>query len=249
MDTNIQNKGLLRINMLHVNTPFGRFWSDLTHLERNYILIKRDVLCRSLFQTGLMYTLIPIATFCLCKITLTVHIRHFCPPTLSFSNTGASCNSKHGAWLQRTVETQVGLSEPNAGPFFKSSEFKLQRKAWKCSILMGICLQHRWQYNFFSSSFWGIRQSCSCQIWIFRLKPGRCIHMSRYSMFGYSSNNKKKTTNGWKGMVNIRKIRKVKDGSVVNLAVIWPNIVLAMNHLCWYMLQIHTSFHYCPMYK
>ena len=51
IDTNIWNKGLIRIKMLQVKMSIGRLWSDLPHSERNYFLIERDCIYISLFQT------------------------------------------------------------------------------------------------------------------------------------------------------------------------------------------------------
>ncbi len=63
MDTNNWNKCLIGIKMLHVNTSFSRFWSDMGLSERNFILNERDGLwslfrlercpCTHLFQSRL----------------------------------------------------------------------------------------------------------------------------------------------------------------------------------------------------
>ena len=50
MDTNVWNKGLIRIKMIHVNMSIGKFWSDLAHSKRNDISIKRADMYWSLLR-------------------------------------------------------------------------------------------------------------------------------------------------------------------------------------------------------
>ncbi len=62
VDTNNQNKSLIRIKMLYVNTSFGRFWSDMAHAERIFIPNKTGGLCRLLFWPVSVYSLVLIVS-------------------------------------------------------------------------------------------------------------------------------------------------------------------------------------------
>lgn len=73
MDTDQQNKSLIRIKMLHVSTSIRRFWPDMVHLE---IQDKRGGWCRSLRWAAFMYTFVLIASSWLC--ILSTHVKKKC---------------------------------------------------------------------------------------------------------------------------------------------------------------------------
>ena len=52
----------------------------------------------------------------------------------SSCNAGVLCIAEAAAWSWRTVETKAGLSEPDAGPFFKSVEFHVQGREQNRSV-------------------------------------------------------------------------------------------------------------------
>ncbi len=74
MDTNNRNKSLIKIRMRHVNTSFGRFWSDTSHWERIFILNERGDLCRSLFNRCPYTHLLPSCLPGWGKIFLAAHV-------------------------------------------------------------------------------------------------------------------------------------------------------------------------------
>lgn len=76
MDTNDRNKSTIRLKMLHVNMPVGRFWSNSERSEINIILNKRGCLCRSFFRT--------LSIRMLFRIVSNVHMSSVCATSFCF---------------------------------------------------------------------------------------------------------------------------------------------------------------------